>query len=308
MLFMHAAVPPSAARRRRLFTRQDIGLVYVCPWVIGFLIFTLYPMVCSLVYSFTEFNYLKEPVFVGWENFKRMFSDINFRYSMKATLTYVLFAVPLKLITALLLALLLNRSVRHIHLYRTVYYLPSILAGSVAIGVLWRLLFSKDGMINSLTAALGLPAVNWLGDPRLAIYVVSVLPIWQVGSSMVIFLAALKQVPEQLYEVARIDGAGPLRRFFKITLPMISPIMLFNLVNQTISSFQEFSSAFVVTGGGPVKTTYLYTMFIYDEAFQRLRMGYASALSWFLFILILIFTVVIFATSKKWTFYEDGGK
>lgn len=295
-------------RRRGFWNKQDMGLVYILPWLVGFIVFVAYPMAASLVYSFFDFNYMTGMKFVAFDNFQRIFSDRNFVMSVKATATYVLFSVPLKMLAALLIAMLLNTKLRFINLYRTLYYLPSIFGGSVAIGILWRLLFTKNGLINSLTGVFGVGPISWLGNPAVAIYVVSLLPIWQVGSSMVIFLAALKQVPESLYEVARLDGAGRFRRFFHITLPMISPVVLFNLVMQTINSFQEFSSAFVITGGGPVKTTYLYTMFIYDEAFKNLRMGYASALSWFLFLVIVVFTVIIFTTSAKWTFYENGGK
>lgn len=294
-------------KRKPFFTREDIGLVYILPWLIGFLIFTFYPMIASFVYSFFDFNFQTNMKFVGLQNFKKMFTDSDFRLSVKATFTFVIFAVPTKLIAALLLAMLLNVKLKAVNLYRTLYYLPSILAGSVAIGILWRLMFTKDGLINSILGNFGIASQNWLGNPKTAIYVISLLPLWQVGSSMVIFLAALKQIPEYLYEAARIDGAGPFRQFFKITLPMISPVILFNLIMQSINAFQEFSSAFVITGGGPAKSTYLYAMFIYDEAFHRLRMGYASALSWFLFVVILIFTAIIFSTSAKWTFYEDGG-
>ena len=293
--------------KKRFFNKGDIGLVYIAPWLIGFMVFSLYPMIASLVYSFYDFNYLTEMKFVGLDNFLRMFDSSDFKISVKATFTFVLFAVPAKLISALLLAVLLNVKLKAINLYRTIYYLPSILAGSVAIGILWRLMFTKDGLINYFIGLFGMEATNWLGNPKTAIYVISALPLWQVGSSMVIFLAALKQVPEDMYEAARIDGASRLKQFISITLPTISPVILFNLIMQSINTFQEFSSVFVITGGGPAKSTYLYALFIYNEAFKMLRMGYASALSWFLFIVILIITALIFKTSAKWTFYGDGG-
>lgn len=291
---------------RSFFNKQDIGLVYIMPWLLGFLAFSLIPMVASLAFSFFDFNYFTKMRPVGLKNFARMFDDPDFFSSVKATFTFVLFAVPAKLIAALLMAMILNTKLKAINLYRTIFYLPSILAGSVAIGILWRLMYTKDGIVNTAIQAIGLAPHNWLGDPKTAIYVLCLLPIWQFGSSMVIFLAALKQVPSQLYEAARIDGCGPLRQFRSITLPMLTPVILFNLVMQAINAFQEFSSAFVISGGGPAKTTYFYSMLIYDQAFTMRRMGYASALSWFLFAVILVFTAVLFTTSGKWVFYEDG--
>lgn len=294
-------------KKASFFNKQDIGLVYIMPWFLGFLIFSLYPIIASLYYTFFNFNFFSSMKFIGLSNFTRMFNDSNFLISLKATFVYVLFAVPTKIIIALLIAMLLNMKLKFINLYRTLYYLPSILGGSVVIGILWRLIFVRDGLFNSIIGIFGIEPVNWLGDPKTAIYVLSLLPVWQVGSSMVIFLAGLKQIPNFLYEAAHIDGASAVRRFFTITLPIISPIILFNLVMQTINAFQEFSSAFVVTQGGPNKSTYIYVMMIYDEAFKFQRMGYASALSWFLFFIILIFTAFIFKTSSKWTFYDDGG-
>lgn len=297
-----------AVQRRAFFSKQDVGLLYIAPWFIGFLIFMLYPMIQSLIYCFFDFNFLSSMKYVGLQNFQRVFKHKDFAKSVKATLTFVLFAVPGKLIVALLLAMLLNNKLKMVNVYRTLFYLPSIVGGSVAVGILWRLMFAKQGLINTLLATLGLSGHAWLGDPKTAIYIICLLPMWQVGSSMVTFLAALKQVPDYLYEAAMIDGAGRLRRFFQITLPMISPIVLFNLVMQVISGFQEFATPMIVTAGGPIKTTYLYAMFIYEQAFLELKMGFASALSWVLFAVILVFTALIFCTSAKWTFYEDGGK
>lgn len=291
---------------RPFFNKQDVGLVYILPWFLGFLAFSLIPMVASLFFSFYDFNYFTKMRPVGLGNFARMFDDPDFFSSIKATFTFVVFAVPAKILAALLMAMLLNTKLKAINLYRTIFYLPSILAGSVAIGILWRLMYTKDGMINTFIKAFGLAPHNWLGDPKTAIYVLCLLPIWQFGSSMVIFLAALKQVPSQLYEAARIDGCGAVKQFRAITLPMLTPVILFNLVMQSINAFQEFSSAFVISGGGPAKTTYLYSMLIYDQAFTMRRMGYASALSWFLFAIILVFTAILFTTSGKWVFYEDG--
>jgi len=294
-------------KKKPFFKKGDIGLVYISPWLIGFLIFSIYPMVASLVYSFFDFDFMGRMRFVGFGNFVKMWKSVDFSLSTKATFIFVFFSVPAKLISAMLLAMLLNVKLRFINLYRTLYYLPSILTGSVAIGILWRLMFTKQGLINNLLGLLGFSQANWLGNPNTAIYVLIMLPLWQVGSSMVIFLAALKQIPGYLFEAARIDGAGKMRQFVNITLPAVSPIILFNLIMQSINTFQEFSSSFIITGGGPAKSTYLYAMFIYNEAFKMLKMGYASALSWFLFGVILVFTAVIFKTSAKWVFYGDGG-
>ncbi len=292
--------------KKKFFTRQDIGLAYISPWIIGFLAFTLIPMVVSFGYSFCSFASIRTFHFVGLKNYKEMFHQFDFILSLKATFMYVVFSVPVKLASALIVALLLQKKVKGINLFRTLYYLPSILGGSVAIGILWKMMFAKNGLINAIAGMFGIAARNWLGNPKTAIYIICILPIWQFGSSMVIFLAALKQIPSQLYEAALIDGANTHTRFWRITMPMISPVLLFNLVMQSIGAFQEFGSAYIITDGGPAKTTYLYSLMIYDQAFLNLRFGYASALSWFLFVVIIGFTIVLFGTSGKWTFYQDG--
>ena len=294
-------------RTVKIFNKDDIGLAYISPWLIGFLIFTLYPMLMSLVYCFKNFTYLSNNQWIGFKNFADVFIHKDFLKSIKSTGIYVLFAVPAKLVSALMLALLLNNKLKAVNFYRTVYYIPSLFGGSVAIGILWRMMFAKEGVINAIIGYFGIPAQAWLGNSETAIYILCMLPMWQVGSSMVTFLAALKQVPSYLYESAKIDGAGPIRRFFKITLPMISPLVLFNLVMQAIGAFQEFSSPFVITNGGPVKSTYFVAMFIYEEAFHLLNFGFASALSWILFAAVFVITILIFRTSAKWVFYEDGG-
>ncbi len=292
----------------RRWLGHNIGLAYIAPWIIGFLIFTLYPICASFFYSFFEFNFLSEMKFVGLSNFTALFRHKDFAKSVQATVTFVLFAVPLKLTMALLLAVILNNGIRGVNLFRSLIYLPSIMSGSVAIGILWRMMFNKQGLVNQVLAALGIAGQAWIGQKSTAIYVLCLLPMWQVGSSMVTFLAALKQVPAHLYEAARMDGAGPVKQFVRITLPMISPMILFNLIMQMITAFQEFATPFIVTSGGPLKSTYLFAMFIYEQAFQQLKMGFASAMSWVLFAVILVFTMLIFTTSARWTFYEDGGK
>lgn len=233
--------------------------------------------------------------------------DDMFWKSLLTTLKYVLMSLPLKIITALIVALVLNQKLRGINFYRTVYYIPSIFGGSVAVSVLWRFLFMDGGLVNRLFTTIGLPAVPWLSDPNWALFTLSLLNVWQFGSSMVLFLAALKQVPTELYEAAVIDGAGKIKLFFSVTLPMITPVLFFNILMQTVNVFQDFTGAFVITNGGPLNSTYLFALKLYDEAFKYFNMGYASALSWILFIIILAFTVVFFRFSEAFTYYEDGG-
>lgn len=298
----------SVLKRRPLRNRYE-GLLYIGPWIIGFLVFQLYPLLASLVYSFTSYNLMSAPRFVGLRNYITLFTaDPLFPKSMQVTFTYVLLTVPSKLIFALIIALILNMKLKGIGIFRTVYYLPSIFGGSVAISILWKALFMDKGVVNKVLGFVFLGPVNWLGDTHIAISTLSALAVWQFGSSMVLFLAGLKQIPNELYEAARVDGASKARTLFQITLPMLSPIVFFNLVMQMINAFQEFTGAFVVTNGGPSNSTYLFGMMLYDNAFRYFKMGYASALSWVLFIIIMVFTVILFKTSNSWTYYENGSE
>jgi len=294
----------------RLRRKDLVGLLYVVPWLVGFLVFKLYPFIMSFVYSFSDYSMLKPPRFVGLYNFIYVFTkDDLFPKALLNTIKYVIITVPLKISFALFVAIILNVKLKGINLFRTVYYLPSIFGGSVAISILWRFLFMKEGIVNKFLSLFGIEGINWLGDPRIAMFSVSLLAVWQFGSSMVLFLARLKEIPSELYEAALVDGASRLKMFTKITLPMISPIMFFNLVMQTINAFQEFTGPYIITGGGPVNSTYLLSMLIYDNAFKYFRMGYAAALSWVQFVIILIFTVFIFRSSTYWTYYEyDEGR
>lgn len=292
-----------------MIRKKNVGLLYILPWLIGFFVLQLYPFLASIYYSFTDFSILKAPTFVGVENYKKLlFNDDTFRQSVKVTFIYVLIAVPAKLIFALFIAVVLNQKLRFINFFRTVYYLPSILGGSVAVSVLWRFLFARDGLINNLISKVGIGYIDWLGNPDIALYTISILTVWQFGSSMVIFLAGLKQIPSDLYEAAKVDGAGRIRIFFRITLPMLSPMIFFNLIMQMVHAFQEFTSAFVITSGGPLKSTYLYGLMLYETAFKFSKMGYASAQSWILFIIIMCFTALVIKSSPYWTYYDDGGK
>jgi oligogalacturonide transport system permease protein len=289
--------------------KKNVGLLYILPWIAGFLGFQLYPLISSFIYSFTDLSTFDSKKFIGFDNYVYMFTkDADFYQSLKVTLLYAIMAVPGRVTFALLIAILLSVQLKGINFFRTIYYLPTIFGGSVAISVLWRFLFQKDGTINHILANFSIPAVDWLGNPAIALISLALIPVWQFGSSMVLFLAAIKQVPKEMYEAARMDGASPIRTFFNITIPIISPIILFNLIIQSVSCLQEFTSAFTVTNGGPNKATYVYAIKIYQEGFSFFKMGYASALSWFLFVVIMIFTFVIFKSSTYWTHYEDGGE
>lgn len=287
----------------------NVAYLYILPWVIGFLVFQLYPFIASFVYSFTDFSILRKMKFVGLKNYITMFTnDRLFWKSVKATLLYVLMAVPGKLIFALIIAMILNMKIKFINVFRTIYYLPSILGGSVAISIIWKFLFAKEGTVNAALATLHIPPVDWLGNPNLALGTMGLLVVWQFGSSMVLFLAGLKNIPTELIEAARVDGAGRIRTFFKVTLPLLSPIIFFNLIMQMINAFKEFNAPYLITKGGPLNSTYLYGMMLYENAFSYLKMGYASAQSWFLFFIIMVFTMLTFKSSPYWTFYEDGGE
>lgn len=282
-----------------------LGYLYIAPWLIGFLVLTLYPFVVSFLYSFTDYD-MFQMRFVGLKNYLDIFSrDKTVMGSLGRTLLYTVISVPLKLLTALLVALMLHKIRRGRAFYYTVFYLPSILGSSVALAVLWKYIFKKDGLLNLLLGALGITGANWLGDPKLVLYVMMLLPLWQMGAPMVLFLAALKNVPADLTEAARIDGARPYQVFFKITLPMISPIIFFNSIMQTIEIIQIFTPAYLITKGGPIKQTYLYSLYLYDTAFRDMKIGYASALSWILFVIIISFTLAFFALSGKWVYYGD---
>lgn len=287
---------------------QNIGYLYMLPWIIGFLAFQLYPFAASFVYSFTDFSILRPMRFVGLNNYIRMFTaDRMFWNSLKVTFLYVLMAVPGKLVFALFIAMVLNMKIRFINVFRTIYYLPSILGGSVAISILWRFLFSRTGTVNAFIGMLGLKPLDWLGDPNLALGTMGLLVVWQFGSSMVLFLAGLKNIPAEIYEAARVDGANRVRIFFTVTIPLLSPVIFFNLIMQMINAFKEFNAPYLITNGGPLQSTYLYGVMLYDNAFTYLKMGYASAQSWVLFAIIMGFTAITFKSSPYWTYYEDGG-
>ncbi len=299
---------PSVPGVRKYPKNWKWGILFILPWLMGFCILQAYPLMMSLYYSFTDFSILSEGKWVGLDNYTRLFrKDKYFIKSFVLTFQYALMAVPMKLIMALIVAMILNMKLKCINLFRTVYYLPSIMGGSVAISILWRFMFMREGMINKFLGVFGIPSVNWLGDPDIALVTISLLVVWQFGSSMVLFLAGLKNVPTELYEAAEVDGANKWTKFWSITLPMLTPVVFFNLIMQIIHALQEFTSAFIITNGGPNHGTYLIGVKIYEDAFQNLKMGYASASSWVMFLAILLITLLVFRSSSAWVFYNDGG-
>lgn len=292
--------------------RNATAYFFLLPWFIGFFVLTLIPMISSLYLSFTDFDLLTPSKWVGLANYDTMFNhDPRYIKSLQVTFTYVFSSVPLKLAFALLVAILMNKGMRGLGLYRTIYYIPTLLGGSVAISVLWRKMFGGGGVVNSfLLDYFGIQAPDWVSNPKYALSSLVALSVWQFGSSMIIFLAGLKQIPQDYYEASQIDGAGKFKQFMSITIPMLSPIILFNLIMQIISSFQAFTPAFIVSGGkgGPLDSTMFYTLYLYLKGFSFFEMGYASAMAWVLLVIIGIFTAVIFASSKHWVTYGDGGE
>ncbi len=301
-----AAVPTVGRRRPR--NDNLSGYLFIAPWLIGFLGLTLIPMVASLYLSFTSYDIFTSPRWIGFDNFQAMWADIRYWKSVRATFFYVFTSVPLRLAFALGIAMLLNTGFSMLGLYRAIFYVPSIIGGSVAVALMWRRVFGPDGLLNAGLSVIGVEGLNWLGNPRTGIWTLIILAIWQFGSPMLIFLAGLKQIPQELYEAASIDGAGGWRKFVRITLPLLSPVILFNLVMQIISGFMVFTQAFVVTGGGPLDTTRFYSLYLYDQAFRNFKMGYASAMAWVLLLIIAFFTALAFRSSSMWVHYETKGE
>lgn len=285
------------------------GYVFILPFIIGFLAFLALPMILSLGFSFTRYNILESPVFIGLENYKTMFTaDPKFWKVFGVTMYYVLFSVPLRLLMALAVAMLLVKSTKLSGFYRAIYYLPSIIGSSVAVAILWKRMFASDGVINALLKIVGLPSdIAWLGRMDTAIWTLIILAVWQFGSSMLIFLSGLKQVPVSLYEAATVDGANGIQRFFKITLPMLTPSIFFNLINQLISGFMAFTQSYIITQGKPRDTTLFYTVYMYQNSFTYNKLGYGCAMAWFMVFVVGLLTLILFKTQKKWVYYEAEG-
>jgi multiple sugar transport system permease protein len=295
--------------RTALEKKENIaGYLFLLPWFVGLFVFSAGPIIASLYLSFTNYDLLSPAKWIGAQNYQNMFQDPQWLDSARVTLTYVFLSVPLKLAFALLVALMLKQGLRALGLYRAIYYVPSLLGGSVAIALLWQQIFSQDGIVNQALRLIGIHSTtSWISTPSTALSTLVILSVWQFGAPMLIFLAGLKQIPPEYYEAASTDGAGIFRKFFSITLPMITPILFFNLILQIVGAFQAFTPAYIVSGGngGPVDATLFYTLYVYIQGFQYLHMGYASAMSWLLLLAIAVFSALAFLSSRYWVYYAD---
>jgi multiple sugar transport system permease protein len=303
-----SAAPADRKRRGR---RENLaGYLFMSPWIAGFLLLTAGPMVASLYFAFTDYNLFNSPKWIGFDNFTRMFDDPRWQKSVQVTAKYVVIGTPLKLLLALGVAMLLAQSRRGQALYRAAFYAPSLIGASVSIGFVWRTLFSDGAVVDRTQSLFGSHVGGWVGDPDWILYSLVALTVWQFGAPMVIFLAGLKQVPRELYEAAAMDGAGPFRWFWNITLPMISPVLFFNVLLETIHSFQIFGSAYVVSNSqcGPADATLVYTCYLYQQGFKNAQMGFASAMAWMLLLAVALVTAVLFWSQKKWVHYEEDAR
>ncbi|MDG6107647.1 sugar ABC transporter permease [Dactylosporangium aurantiacum] len=296
----HRGRPPRKRDNKAAF-------LFLLPWFAGLVLITAGPVAVSLGLSFTDYNLIQDPTFTGLDNYTRMLHDERLRQALTVTFTYVFVSVPLQLAAALGLALLLDRGMRGLAFYRSAFYLPSLLGSSVAIAVLWRQIFGADGLANQVLDLVGLHGKGWISDPSTALGTLIVLNVWTFGAPMIIFLAGLRQIPVMYYEAAEVDGAKRWTQLRRITLPLLSPIIFFNLVLQIIHAFQSFTQAFVVSGGsgGPSDSTLFYTLYLYQRGFNNFDMGYASALAWLLLLIIGAFTAINFWGAKRWVFYDD---
>lgn len=313
----------------KFIKRNGAAYIFLAPWLIGFFVLTVYPMGYSLWLGFTDYDFTEPDTtqWIGPGNYYKMFGQVfgqteftastgeqmrvdpYYLKSLSVTFTYVFASVPLKLIFALAVAVLMNQKLRGVSFYRAVYYIPTLLGGSVAIAVLWRKLFEKDGLINGVLGSLGFTDLpGWITNPKYAIWTLVLLTVWQFGSSMIIFLAGLKQIPEEFYEAASVDGASKVRQFFSITIPLLSPVILFNLVMQMISAFQAFTQAYIIGGGGGgvLNSTLFYTLYLYIQGWTYHEMGYASAMAWVLLLIIGVLTALVFKSSGLWVSYGTG--
>ncbi|TWD82593.1 carbohydrate ABC transporter membrane protein 1 (CUT1 family) [Kribbella amoyensis] len=306
-----AAPPgPDRADRPRYSRRVRDGVtgyVFLAPWLVGLVAITIGPILASLYLAFTDYSLLKPPEWVGLANFAEMLSDDRLHKSLWVTFQYVFISVPLQLVMALGLAIVLNQGIRGLSFYRSVFYLPSLLAGSVSIAILWRQIFGQDGLVNDVLAKVGIEGQSWIAHPDFALGTLVLLNGWTFGAPMVIFLAGLRQIPSSYYEAAAVDGASRWRVFVHVTLPLLTPIIFFNLVLQVIGAFQSFTQAFVISGGsgGPADSTLLFTLYLYEEGFGSFHMGYASAMAWLLLVIIATLTALNFLFAKRWVFYGD---
>ncbi len=297
-----------AQRRKEASRDNKAGYLFLIPWLIGLVVITIGPMIASLYLSFTDYSLIQAPNWVGLENYVRMLGDPRLHHSLEVTFIYVFVGVPLQLVLALAIALLLDKGMRGLAFYRSVFYLPSMLGSSVAIAIMWRQMFGTDGLVNQILRIVGIDShIGWISNPEYALWAIILLHVWTFGSPMVIFLAGLRQIPGMYYEAASVDGATRWTRFTKITLPLLSPIIFFNLVLQIIGAFQSFTQAFVVSNGtgGPADSTLFYTLYLYQRGFGQFQMGYAAAMAWLLVVIVGALTAINFFLSKYWVFYDD---
>lgn len=293
--------------RKFIYNENTVGYIFAFPFIFGFICFSLVPILTSFYYAFTDFSLgTKQATFIGTKNFEQLFQDEVFLKSLVVTFRYVILSVPLKLSFALFVAFLLTRKSKLVTLYRSLYYVPSLVGGSVAVILVWKQLFARKGLLNAVLTGIGLDTINWFGDQKIALVPIILMSVWQFGSSMIIFAAGLKEIPSTYYEAARIDGANGFQLFFRITLPCLSPIILYNLIMQTISAFMIFTQVAVMTAGGPNNATNVYALNVYNQAFKYNNMGYACAMSWFMLVIMSVITLIIFKTSKMWVFSESG--
>ena len=288
-----------------MYENRRLGFLFVLPFVLGVVGFKLFPFVLSFALSFTQYDLIDPPEFIGLTNYQELLTqDPLFRKSLGVTLLFTALAVPMRVGFALFIAHVLNFRLRGINFFRSAFYIPSILGGSIAIAVLWRFIFARHGLVNLLLAKLGLDPVAWLADEQYSMWTIVLLFMWQFGSAMVIFLAALQNVPSSLYEAAECDGATKWQQFLRITVPLITPVIFFNMVMQMVHAFQEFNGPYMITEGGPLYSTYVLALYIYDQSFRFFNLGYGAALSWVLFALVGLLAAVSFWSSKFWVFYS----
>lgn len=292
---------------RIFFNKENVaGVVFTGPFILGFMLFMIVPMGISLYYSFCDYDILSAPKFVGVSNYINMFKDETFFKAIKVTFYYALVSVPLRLIFALIVAMILLKNSKATAIYRALYYLPSIIGGSVAVSILWKRMFAIDGVVNKILAIFGMKeGISWLGNTRTAIWTLIILAVWQFGSSMLIFLSSLKQIPASLYEAAKVDGANGVVQFFQVTLPLLTPTIFFNLVMQMINGFLAFTQCYIITQGKPMNSTLFYTVYMYQQSFEYYNTGYGAAMAWVMLAIVGLITLFLFATKRFWV-YEGG--
>lgn len=310
MMVQHTELDATSRRSSATGSNREswVAYLFLLPWLIGLVVFTLGPILASAWLSFTNYDLFTSPEWVGLNNYIRLVTrDARFAKALGVTFRYVLLSVPLQLLFALLVAAVLNRGLMGLSLYRAAYYLPSLLGGSVAIAILWRQIFGMNGLFNQVLSLVGIQGISWIAEPGTALYTLILLRVWQFGSPMLIFLAGMKQIPQELYEASEIDGASTMTKFMRITVPLLTPIIFFNLIMQMVSAFQAFTPAFLISGGtgGPADSVLFYTLYLYQQAFSNFRMGYASAMAWILLAIIGLFSAIAFLSSRYWVYYED---